>query len=277
MHLWLALVALRVLGRVAIRFRLKQDRSALDQAPIAPLVRTIEIQYAGPATLSRQRVLSNMKTTVGQPYSELTVEDDVRALYATGLVTNVRIYGEPVPDGLKVIVVVQTRVTLTEVTIQGNEAIKTKRIRREMNLKTGTPLEEQALEQARHKVVELYQRHGYPDTDVQYKVNVNEERGTAKVTFAISEGQQAVVKTIRFVGNTAISSKRLRREMKTKENNILGFLTGAGRLNNQQLGSDVQKIKELYQDNGYVDVQITDVRIDRLDNKNVAITVHIGH
>jgi outer membrane protein assembly factor BamA len=65
--------------------------------------------------------------------------------------------------------------------------------------------------------------------------------------------------------------------MKTKENNILGFLTGAGRLNNQQLGSDVQKIKELYQDNGYVDVQITDVRIDRLDNKNVAITVHIGH
>jgi outer membrane protein assembly factor BamA len=161
-----------------------------------PIVRTIEIQYAGPATLSRQRVLSNMKTTVGQPYSELRVEDDVRALYATGLVTNVRIYGEPVPDGLKVIVVVQTRVTLTEVTIQGNETIKTKRIRR---------------------------------------------------------------------------------EMKTKENNILGFLTGAGRLNNQQLGSDVQKIKERYQDNGYVDVQITDVRIDRLDNKSVAITVHIGH
>jgi outer membrane protein assembly factor BamA len=48
----------------------------------APIVRQIEIQYAGPATLSRQRILSNMKTTVGQPYSELTVEDDVRALYA---------------------------------------------------------------------------------------------------------------------------------------------------------------------------------------------------
>src|SRR6201997_2659198 len=57
----------------------------------APIVRQIEIQYAGPATLSRQRILSNLKTTVGQPYSELTVEDDVRALYATGLVTNVRI------------------------------------------------------------------------------------------------------------------------------------------------------------------------------------------
>ena len=56
-----------------------------------------------------------MKTTVGQPYSEQTVEDDVRSLYATGLVTNVRIYGEPLPDGVKVIVVVQTRVTLDRI------------------------------------------------------------------------------------------------------------------------------------------------------------------
>ena len=242
----------------------------------SPIVRQIEIQYAGPATLSRQRILSNMKTTVGQPYSQQTVEDDVRSLYATGLVTNVRIYGEPIPDGVKVIVVVQTRVTLTEVAIQGNEIVKTKRIRHELNLKTGSPLDEQALEQARQRVVEMYQKRGYPDTDVQYKVDVNEERGTAKVTFAISEGRKAVVKTIRFVGNTAIKSKRLRKEMKTKENNILGFLTGAGRLNNQQLDGDVQKIKELYQDDGYADVQVTDVRVDRLDKKNVAITIYIN-
>src|SRR6202047_2504821 len=240
----------------------------------SPIVRQIEIQCAGPATLSRQRILSNMKTTVGQPYSELTVEDDVRSLYATGLVTNVRIYGEPLPDGVKVIVVVQTRVTLTEVVIQGNQIVKAKRLRREMNLKTGTPLDEQALEMARQKLVELYQKRGYPDTDVQYKVDVNEDRGTARVTFAISEGHRSTVKRIRFVGNTALSSKRLRKEMKTKESNILGFVTGAGRLNNQQLDADVQKLRELYQDNGYADAQITDVKIDRLDKKNVIITIY---
>ncbi len=241
----------------------------------SPIVRQIEIQYAGPATLSRQRILSNMKTTVGQPYSEQTVEDDVRSLYATGLVTNVRIYGEPLPDGVKVIVVVQTRVTLSEIVIQGNQVVKAKRLRRELNLKTGSPLDEQALEQARQKLVELYQKRGYPDTDVQYKVDVNEDRGTARVTFAVSEGQKSVVKRIRFVGNGALTAKRLRKEMKTKENNILGFVTGAGRLNNQQLDGDVQKLKELYQDNGYADAQITDVKIDRLDKKNVIITIYI--
>jgi len=242
----------------------------------SPIVRQIEIQYAGPATLSRQRILSNMKTTVGQPYSELTVEEDVRSLYATGLVTNVRIYGEPLPDGVKVIVVVQTRVTLTEIAVQGNEAVGTKRLRRELGLKTGAPLDEQALEQARQKLVELYQRRGYPDTDVQYKVETNEERGTARVTYAISEGRKAVVKRIRFVGNYYLKPKQIRKVMKTKESNVLGFVTGAGRLNNQQLDDDVQKIKELYQDNGYADVQVTDVKIDRLDRKNVAITLYLN-
>ncbi|HEY0793203.1 MAG TPA: outer membrane protein assembly factor BamA [Chthoniobacterales bacterium] len=239
-------------------------------------MRQIEIQYAGPATLSRQRILSNMKTTVGQPYSETTVEDDVRSLYSTGLVTNVRIYGESLPDGVKVIVVVQTRVTLSEIYIQGAESVKQRRIRRELNLKINAPLDEQQLEQARQKVVELYQKRGFPDADVQYKTNVNEDRGTASVTFSISEGTKAVVRRLNFVGNYALKTSRLRKEMTTKPHNILGFLTGAGRLSSRQLDDDVQKIKELYQNNGYSDVQVTDVRIDRVGNKkDVDITIYI--
>ncbi|MBV9490929.1 MAG: outer membrane protein assembly factor BamA [Verrucomicrobia bacterium] len=243
----------------------------------APIVRQIEIQYAGPATLSRQRILSNMRTTVGQPYSESTIEDDVRSLYATGLVTNVRIYGEPLPDGVKVIVVVQTRVTLSQVNIQGNEAVRKKRIRRELNLKINAPLDEQQLEQARQKVVELYQKRGFPDVDVQYKTDVNEDRGTATVTFSISEGTKAVVHRVNFVGNYVLKARQLRKAMKTRANNPLGFITGAGRLNSRQLDEDTQKIKELYQDNGYADAQVTDVRIDRTGRKNrVDITIYIN-
>ena len=241
----------------------------------APIVRQIEIQYAGPATLSRQRILTNMKTTVGQPYSETTVEDDVRALYATGLVTNVRIYGEPLPDGVKVIVVVQTRVTLAGVYIQGAERVKVARIRREINLKINTPLDEQILEQARQKIVELYQKRGFPDVDVQYKLTTNEDQGTATVTYAISEGAKAVVRHIRFIGNQALKASRLRKEMKTKQSNPLGFITGAGRLSSVQLDDDVQKLKALYQDNGYADVQITDVKIERVNPKKVDIFISV--
>jgi outer membrane protein insertion porin family len=251
------------------------QRPPTAQPQKGPIVRQIEIQYAGPATLSRQRILSNMKTTVGQPYSETIVEDDVRALYATGLVTNVRIYGEPLPDGVKVIVVVQTRVTLSEVYIQGAEAVNPKRIRRELNLKTGSPLNEQTLEQARQKIVELYQKRGFSDVDVQYKVTTNEERGTASVTYSISEGQKAVIRKILFWGNTGIKDKKLLKVMKTKPKNILGFLTGAGKLSSPQLDDDMQKVKEAFQDAGYVDAKVTDVKINRVNRKNVDIVIYI--
>src|ERR1700730_6925583 len=252
------------------------QRPPTAQPQKGPIVRQIEIQYAGPATLSRQRILTNMKTTVGQPYAETIVEDDVRALYATGLVTNVRIYGEPLPDGVKVIVVVQTRVTLAGVYVVGNDRVKTSRIRKEMALKINAPLDEQTLETARQKVVELYQKRGYPDVDVQYKMETNEDRGTATVTYSISEGKKEIVKKIMFSGNTAISSKRLKKEMKTKENNLIAFLTGACRLNSAQLDEDVQKIKAMFQDNGYEDVQITDVKINREKGpKYVDIDIYI--
>lgn len=217
-----------------------------------------------------------MRTTVGQPYSESTVEDDVRSLYATGLVTNVRIYGEPLPDGVKVIVVVQTRATLSGVYIQGAERVKPSRIRKELNLKVNTPLDEQALETARQKVVELYQKRGFPDVDVQYKVAVNEDRGTATVTYSISEGTRAVINNIRFIGNTSIQSKQLLRQMETKRKSIIGFLTGAGRLDTRRLDDDIQKVKEYYQDHGFADVQVTDVKIDRIDPKNVDIDIYIN-
>src|SRR5580698_10747421 len=70
------------------------------EAPQAPIVRQIDIQYAGPATLSREKILGNMRTAIGKPYSQQAVEDDIRSLYATGSVTNVRIFGEPIQDGV---------------------------------------------------------------------------------------------------------------------------------------------------------------------------------
>ena len=39
-------------------------------------VSTIEVRYVGPETISKDQILANMKTKVGSPYSETTVEDE---------------------------------------------------------------------------------------------------------------------------------------------------------------------------------------------------------
>ena len=89
-------------------------------ANAGPIVRAIEVQYAGASTISKEKILANMRTRVGRPYSEQIVEEDIRNLYNTGNISNVRIFGEPLTDGVKVIVVLQSKSQITELHIQGS-------------------------------------------------------------------------------------------------------------------------------------------------------------
>ena len=65
------------------------------QPPEAPTVRAIDVQYSGPATLSKEAILAHIRTAVGQPYSDAVVEEDIRNLYKMGVIQNVRIFAQP--------------------------------------------------------------------------------------------------------------------------------------------------------------------------------------
>ena len=82
---------------------------APQSAPGPPVIRSMEVQYTGPATISKERILAQMRTKVGQVYSNEIVQEDIKALYKTGYILNVRIFAQPEGDGVKVIVAVQTR------------------------------------------------------------------------------------------------------------------------------------------------------------------------
>ncbi|HXM73989.1 MAG TPA: hypothetical protein VN904_01840, partial [Chthoniobacterales bacterium] len=38
-----------------------------------PIVRSIDVEYSGPATVSKERILAQMRTAIGQPYSDQVV------------------------------------------------------------------------------------------------------------------------------------------------------------------------------------------------------------
>jgi len=250
-------------------------RSQAPQAsPGAPVIRSIEVEYTGPETVSKERILAQMRMKVGQPFSSAMVEQDVEALYKSGAVLNVRIFAEPEGDGVKVIVRVQTRSIVREIVIDGAERIKAKRLRKEIKLRLNQPIKEEQLEEARQKIIEVYQAHGFTDVNVQFRVDpIDERRGTARVVFTVNEGAKGAVSQIRFEGNLHFSDWRLRKEMKTKRKTIVSFIDKSGRLDEAQLQQDLDSIREWYQNHGFIDVEIKDVRRER--NTKGALTVTI--
>ncbi|MEP6686186.1 MAG: outer membrane protein assembly factor BamA [Verrucomicrobiota bacterium] len=227
------------------------------------IIRSIDVQYSGPPTVSRERILSQMRTKVGQPYSDTTVEQDIRSLYTAGDVQNVRIFGQPQGDGVKVIVVVQTRTVVREIEIAGSTRFKPKTIRKAIGIKLNASLSGNALEEGRQKIIDLYQGRGFTDIDVQYRTDTDEARGTSRIVYTINEGEKGSVSVVRFEGNKSFSAWVLRKKMKTKGRTLISFLDKSGRLDQTQLQQDLDSLREWYQDHGYIDVVVGEVRKDR--------------
>jgi len=250
---------------------------APQSAPGPPIIRSIEVEYTGPASISRERILAQMRTKVGQLYSNEIVQEDIKALYRTGYIRNVRIFAQPQGDGLKVIVAVQTRAIVREIEIVGAERIKPKRLRKEIKVSLNHAVDEQQLEEAREKIIEVYQGHGFNDVNVQFRVDpIDEKRGTARVVFTVNEGAKGAISQVRFEGNAHISERTLRKQMKTRGRTLIYFVDKTGRLDEVQLEQDLDKIREYYQDHGFIDVEIKEVRKDRTQKGPMIITIVIS-
>src|SRR5215468_10599927 len=249
---------------------------APQSAPGPPVIRSIDVEYSGVASISKQRILAQMRLKVGQLYSNEVVEADIKALYKTGYVRNVRIFAQPQGDGVKVIVAVQTQAILREIEINGAERVKPRRLRKEMKVKLNQAVNEQALEEARQKIIEVYQGKGYNDVAVEYRVEpIDEKRGTARVVFTVTEGVKGAISQILFEGNAHIKAATLRKQMKTRGRTLIYFVDKTGRLDEVQLEQDLDKIREYYQNHGFIDVEIKEVRKDRTPKGPMIITIVI--
>ncbi len=247
------------------------------QGQTGAIVRGIEVEYTGPQNVSRARILSQMRTAVGQPYSNTTIEEDIRALYASGQVQNVRIFGQPVTDGVKVIVVIQTRSIVTEIAIDGAQRVDPRKLRKQIDLKIGGPIGEEKLAEARQKIIDIYQARGFTDVNVQVHVENATKPGTSRVVYTVNEGTRGAVSAIQFEGNAAFSDRTLRRQMKTKGKTLISFLDKSGRLDEAQFQQDLDSVREWYQNHGYMDVEVKDVRKDRTSGRtNITVVISEG-
>jgi outer membrane protein insertion porin family len=249
------------------------------QAPMGagngPIVRDIDIQYIGPKTVAKSVILSNMRTSVGSTYSAASVEEDVRNLYATGFFTNLAIKDEPLGDGVKVNVVVQPKPLVKEIVIRGAVKIKESRLKKEIKSKIGEPLSEQQISSDTDKIKDYYLGKGYNQVQVSYKIDTNEEFGRSVVTFIISEGDRAFVTAVDFVGNDHLTTKELRKIMKTRKKNLLSFINKSGLFKEDDFKLDLDNLRTYYNSKGYIDMEVKDVKYEYPGKGLMKVTISV--
>ena len=260
-----------IIGMAFLLVHAPEDISAQE----GKTIKSIDVQYVGNQTVAPERIRSRMSTKVGDSLSLAQMDEDVKSLYESGDVENVRILSDNVSGGVRLIVVVQTRALYGGVQFAGNTLIDDSKLRKKVDLAVNRPIDNAALEAGRAEIQETYRKKGFSAATVTYRIGAPSAEGYSTVLFTINEGTQGVLRNVEFVGNTAFTSEKLKGEMSQKEKGLKSMLGQGGSTDAETLAQDVRAIEDFYRDNGYLNARVTNVSRMRADAKYVDVVMTI--
>lgn len=237
----------------------------------APKITKIEIRHIGPQTVNDDLIRDNIRVKQGDAYLQATVDEDIRNLYGTGFFYNVRIITTPDEDGVSLTYQVQAKPRLTDIKFSGNAKFSDSKLQKKVTSKIGDPLDEQKFFKDTLEIVKHYEKSGLHGTQVKYVLSVDENAGRGAVTFEIKEAPKVRVVDVVFDNAKAFPQKELRKVCKTRRWWIFSWLTGSGKLKEDEFEQDRDRLEEHYRDKGYLDFNIKDVRFDYLKTNRMAI------
>lgn len=219
------------------------------EKPLVQMVTGIEIK--GNKSISSNAIISKMKTKIGSPYQENVVNDDLKRLYLLGFFSDIKIDTQSYKDGLRVIVMVEERPVIENISFSGIKrlAMKDDKLKQSLKSKEGQHLDYPSLAEDTGALKKMYEKIGFSNTEINYKVDINKETNKAKVSFDAIEGKRFVIKNIIVLGNKAFPPGRLLKLIKTKRH----WLFNAGTLKEEVLKEDIERIKSFYNKNGFTE------------------------
>lgn len=236
----------------------------------------VAIRFRGPKTVDEALLRNSMATKAGTEYRAERLDNDIKSLYESGLVDDVRFLAEPVGNSVRVIAEVTTRPQLGGVGFVGNGIFSDQKLAKESKLKAGGSLSDEEILEARRNLEKYYQGYGYPDVTVTHRTQATGQEGVSDLIFVIDEGSKNEVRKIRFEGNSVFSDNELRKEMKVKEKGWFSWLTKSGRFESNQLDDDLDKILDYYRSKGYLRASSTGIRREPVKDGRVDLVIPIS-
>ena len=240
-------------------------------------INSVTVRYNGPRTVDEARIRGYMSTRAGQKYSAARLDDDVRSLYESGLVDDIRFFAESGGGGINVIAEVKTRAKIISVSFVGNSKFSDRKLASVTELKAGGLLSDEDILGARRKVLDYYIGYGFADVTVSHNIQATDTPGSAELVIVIDEGDRAEIHKIRFQGNTTFKSHELRNEMKTKQKGWFSFITKSGRIDATKLDEDLDRVLDYYRNRGYLRASASVQRVPMEDDRvDLVITIDEG-
>jgi outer membrane protein insertion porin family len=204
---------------------------------------------------------------------QASVNRGVDDLSATGMFSKV---SAKIVDGKVVVSVVEKGKVVNRVAFEGNNKLKSDQLTVEIQSKARAGYDDAVATGDVDRIKGAYKKIGYSDIKVTYRL-VDLPNGRVDLVFTIVENDKTGVRSINFVGNSAISSYRLHGLMQTTEMNFLSWFKSSDVYQPDTLAADEEAIRKYYMKNGYADFRITDTNVVYdPDKKGYVVTITVS-
>ncbi|TPM96532.1 outer membrane protein assembly factor BamA [Mesorhizobium sp. B2-1-3A] len=274
--------------KAASKFLNAASAAALSAALVVPgalAVQFVATSTAEAAVVSRVEVTGNQRVDAetirnyitikpGKAFSSSDIDAAVKALFGTGLFSDVQIN----QVGSTLVVKVAEYKVVNQVLFQGNKKIKDPALQMAIQLKPRGTFSQATLDADVEQIKGAYKHIGRDDAGVTAQVmDLGDNR--VNVVFHITEGDRTQIAAINFVGNSAYSSRRLSDVINTKRSSWVSFILRDDVYDEDKLRADQELLRRFYYNHGYADFQVVSAvgELDSATNKyTVTITVQEG-
>ncbi len=236
--------------------------------------RISDIRVEGLQRIAPGTVFTYLPVQVGDTTTDAATANIIRTLYGTGFFKDVRVER----DGSVLVIWVQERPSVAEITITGNKDIETDALKdglKDVGLAEGRVFNPSILDGIEQELKRQYFARGKYGVEVQSTVSPL-ERNRVAVTIKIQEGLTARIKQINVIGNEAFEEKELLKQFKLGPTKWHSFYSKNDQYSKQKLAGDLEALRSFYLDRGYIKFEIKSTQVSiSADKKDIYITIGV--
>jgi outer membrane protein insertion porin family len=250
--------------------------------PGAPLLGAVQakadvvssIVVRGNQRVEAETVRSYVLVRPGQSFGAREIDESLKALFATGLFSDVQITRG---GGALVVTVVESPL-INRVAFEGNKRIPDEQLSTVIESRPRGLLSRSRVQSDVQRILEVYRRAGRFQASVEPKI-IELTQNRVDLVYEVNDGDKTGISRIDFVGNAAFSDGRLRDVIRTRETGLLSFLRTTDTYDQDRLNADQELLRRFYTRNGYADFRVISANADLDRERNtffVSFTVEEG-
>jgi len=227
--------------------------------PDGKTISSISVQLEGPDTIGKSFILQNLQIETGIPYKSNAIDKSITNLMETGAIDDVKVFLDPdltTDSEVALVFKVRTKSRIGKIIFEGNEKISNGKIEKSIEISVGELFDEAEIKADQGSLQELYLEKGFWNSQIDAQIVRDEGKRSVTVVFNIIENEKRKISKIIFEGNKNIPEKKLLKAMDTAPWRFWRFWSKRSRYQPVILEDDLDKLRTLYRDEGFLDVAI---------------------